>query len=164
MDQILQQLLDLLLPLFWGALPTVLIVFLLFFFLRWAFWRPFERVLAERQAATEGARKDAETILNTASEKLHQYEEALRHARAEIYREQEAARSAAQEERSRTLRETRQQAAESLRQAKLVVNREVDEAKKELEAESQRLAEQIARTLLAPADASGPDGRRGKTQ
>jgi len=87
MDQILQQLLDLLLPLFWGALPTVLVVFFLFFFLRWAFWRPFERVLAERQAATEGARKYAETILSTASEKLHQYEEALRQARAEIYRE-----------------------------------------------------------------------------
>jgi len=161
MDQILQQLLDLLLPLFWGALPTVLVVFFLFFFLRWAFWRPFERVLAERQAATEGARKYAETILSTASEKLHQYEEALRQARAEIYREQEAARSAALEERSRTLRETRQQAAESLRQAKLVVAGEVEEAKKELEAESQRLAEQIARTLLAPA---GPDGRGGKSQ
>src|SRR3990170_1007846 len=54
MDQILQQLLDLLLPLFWGALPTVLIVFFLFFFLRWAFWRPFERVLAWRQAAPGG--------------------------------------------------------------------------------------------------------------
>lgn len=164
MDQVLQQLLDLLLPLFWGALPTVLIVFFLFFFLRWAFWRPFERVLAQRQAATEGARKDAETILNTANEKLHQYEEALRQARAEIYREQEAARSAALDERSRTLRDTRQQAAESARQAKLVVTGEVEQAKKELESESQRLAEQIARTLLAPAGTAGPDGRRGKRQ
>jgi len=160
MDQVLQQLLDL----FWGALPTVLIVFFLFFFLRWAFWRPFERVLAERQAATEGARKDAETILNTANEKLHQYEEALRQARAEIYREQEAARSDAVEERSRTLRNTREQAAESIRQAKLAVAGEVEQAKKELETESQRLAEQIARTLLAPAGAAGPDGRGGKTQ
>ncbi len=164
MDQVLQQLLDLLLPLFWGALPTVLIVFFLFFFLRWAFWRPFERVLAERQAATEGTRKDAETILAAANEKLHKYEEALRQARADIYREQEAARSAALEERSRTLRDTRQQAAESVRQAKLVVAGEVEQAKKELETESQRLAEQIARTLLAPAGTAGPDGRGGKTQ
>lgn len=142
--------LDLLLPLFLGALPTVLLVFFLFFFLRRVFWRPFERVLAERQAATEGARREAEAILATADEKLRQYEEALRHARAEVYREQEAKRRQAVEERSRILGQARQQANEQLRQAKLEIVGDVEQAKKELQAESQRLAEEIARTLLSP--------------
>lgn len=143
--------LDLLLPLFLGALPTVLLVFFMFFFLRRVFWQPFERVLAERQAATEGARREAEAILATATEKLRQYEEALRHARAEIYREQEAKRRQALEERGRIVGQTRQEANEQLRQAKLEIAGDVALAKKDLETESLRLAEEITRTLLSPA-------------
>ena len=151
MEKILQQMVELLVPLFVGALPTVLLVFFLFFFLRWAFWRPFERVLAQRQAATEGARREAETLLGTANEKLRQYEDALRQARAEIYREQEANRHQALEERNQMLSETRQRAGETLRQAKSDIAQQVQRATRELEGESQRLAEEIARTLLAPA-------------
>lgn len=146
MERIGQQLLEL----FLGALPTTIIVFLLFFFLRWAFWRPLERVLAERAAATEGARREAEETLSSAEEKLRQYEETLRQARAQVYREQEANRRQALDERARVLRETRENAAQMLRQAKREIARDVEQAKKELEAESQRLAEQITDTLLTP--------------
>jgi len=146
---ILQQLKGLLL----GALPTTIIVFALFFFLRWAFWRPLERVLAARAAATEGARQEAEEMVRRADERLRQYEESLRQARAEIYRQQEAERRTALDERGRLLRDTRAQATESLRQAKLEVARDVDQAKKSLTGESERLAELIAQTLL-------PGGRR----
>ena len=141
----------LLVPLFVAALPTVLLVFVMFFFLRWAFWRPFERVLAERDARTEGARKQAEALLGAASQKLREYEESLRHARAEIFREQEASRQRALEERSQTLRQAREEAGELIRQAKLDIARDVDQAKKNLDAESQRLADEIARSLLRPA-------------
>jgi F-type H+-transporting ATPase subunit b len=141
-----QQLLDLLV----GALPTVIIVFFLFFFLRWAFWGPLERALAERQAATEGARKQAEQVIAHANEKMRQYEDALRHARAEVYRQQEAGRHAAVEERNRIVREARERANDSVRQAKLEIQRDVEQAKRALEAESERLADEIARNLLAP--------------
>ena len=146
---IASQLLDLLI----GALPTVIIVFLLFFFLRWALWGPLERVLAERQAATEGARKQAEQVIAKANEKMRQYEDALRQARAEVYRQQEAGRHAAVEERTRIVREARERANESIRQAKLEIARDVEQAKKALEGESERLAEQIAQSLLTPPPA-----------
>ncbi len=140
------QLLDLLI----GALPTVIIVFFLFFFLRWAFWGPLERVLAERQAATEGARKQAEQVIAKASEKMRQYEDALRQARAEVYHQQEAGRQQAVEERNQIVREARERANESIRQAKLEIAGDVEQAKKTLEGESERLAEEIAQSLLAP--------------
>jgi F-type H+-transporting ATPase subunit b len=136
--------------LLWGALPTTVIVLLFFFFLRWAFWRPLERVLAERRAATEGAQKEAGELVAQANDKLRQYEESLRQARAEIYRQQEAARRQALEERARILRETRAEAGERLRQAKLEIAGDVARAKKDLDAESRRLAEEITRTLLEP--------------
>ncbi|MFQ5724469.1 MAG: ATP synthase F0 subunit B [Terriglobia bacterium] len=154
MERIAQQLLDLL----WGALPTVVIVFLFFFFLRWAFWRPLERVLAQRQASTEGARREADQLLSQADEKLRQYEEALRQARGEIYRQQEAARHQALEERSRILRETREKANQMIRQAKLEIADDVAQARKELETESRRLADEITRTLLEPARAGRSGG------
>ncbi|MFQ5664735.1 MAG: ATP synthase F0 subunit B [Terriglobia bacterium] len=159
MEKILQELLDLL----WGAVPTTLIVFFLFFFLRWAFWQPFERVLAARQAATEGTRREAGEILNRSNQKLRQYEEAVRQARAEIYRQQEAGRRQALEERSQILRQTRERAVAMLRQAKLEIGRDVEQAKQELESESERLAEAITRTLLAaprPPRANPPEGGR----
>jgi len=134
--------------LFLGAAPTVLILFFLFFFLRWSFWKPLERVLAERHATTEGARQQAEKLLNTANEKLRQYEDALRQARTEIYQQQEVGRQQALEERGRLVQDARQRAQESIRQAKLKIAGDVDQAKKHLEAESQGLAEEISRALL----------------
>ena len=151
MEKTLLQLRDLLL----GALPTTVIVLFLYLFLRWAFWQPLVRVLAERQAATEGTRREAEEILNRANEKLRQYEEALRQARAEVYQQQEASRRLALDERSQILRHTRERANELVRQAKLDIGGDVAQAKKELEAESQRLAEEITRALLAPARPGG---------
>lgn len=136
--------------LLWGALPTTLIVLLFFFFLRWAFWKPLERVLAERQAATEGARKEAGELLGQANEKLRQYEESLRQARAEIYRQQEGTRRQALDERARILRDTREKAGQMVQQAKLEIAGDVAQAKKDLDAETRRLAEEITRTLLEP--------------
>lgn len=155
MERIAQQLTNLL----WGALPTVVIVFLFFFFLRWAFWKPLERVLAQRQAATEGARREAEQLLSEADKKLQHYEGSLRQARAEIYRQQEAARQQALDERTRIVRETRDQATQMVRQAKREIADDVAEAKKELESESRRLAEEITRSLLQPTPTPRSGGR-----
>ncbi|MGB6198316.1 MAG: hypothetical protein WBF35_02090, partial [Candidatus Acidiferrales bacterium] len=48
--------------LFLAALPTVVLVFLFYFFLRWSFFKPIERVLAERRTRTEGARRAADAL------------------------------------------------------------------------------------------------------
>ena len=145
MDSIVRQLADLL----WGALPTAIIVFAFYLFLRWSFWRPLERVLAQRQAATEGARRQAEELMAGADEKLRQYEEALRQAHAAL------------DERSRILHTTREQANQSARQARLDIARDVEQAKQALGAQSQLLAEQIANSLLAP-ERSAAGSRRGR--
>ncbi|MGB6432292.1 MAG: ATP synthase F0 subunit B, partial [Candidatus Acidiferrales bacterium] len=66
--------------LFLAALPTVVMVFLFYFFLRWSFFTPIARVLAERRARIEGARHSAETIHREAQEKLRGYRAALKNA------------------------------------------------------------------------------------
>lgn len=147
MEKLLPQLGEILL----GAVPTAIIVVLLYFFLRWSFFRPLERVLAERETLTTNTRKAAEQLLADVEARMRQHEDSLRHARGEIYREQEATRRQALEERARILRATREQANQMIREAKTQLLRDIEAAKRDLERESERLADEIVRTLLAPA-------------
>ena len=85
MDVILHQLGELLLK----ALPTFILVVLLHFYLKSVFFKPLEKVLHKRYEATEGARKQAAESLERAAAKTTEYENALRAARTELYRQQE---------------------------------------------------------------------------
>ncbi len=145
MDQIGQQLGELLL----GALPTAVIVTLFIIFMRWAFWTPFQRVLEQREAATIGARKDADEMLTRAEEKVREYEDALREVRAEIYREQEEARRQALDERTRVVADTREKASQMIQKAKAEIASEVETARKDLGAQAKKLAKEIADSLLS---------------
>ena len=144
--EILKQLGDL----FLAAVPTAIIVFLFYLFLRWSFFGPIERVVAERSSRIEGARREAEELRKSANEKNRAYQEALRNARAELFREQEAARRVALDERSKAIQEARQLANEEVQSAKKRIRVEIEAARAELEISSTHLAEEIARTILQP--------------
>ncbi|MGC1597065.1 MAG: hypothetical protein WA774_17055, partial [Candidatus Acidiferrales bacterium] len=90
--------------LFLQAVPTVIIVFLFYLFMRWAFFAPIQKAMAERDAKIEGARREAAEVEEAARQDLENYNEALRKARAEIYAEQEAARQAILAERAKNLK------------------------------------------------------------
>ncbi len=142
--EILQQLGEL----FRQAVPTVLILFLFYLFLRASFFRPLERVLAERRARTEGARRAAESSRAAAQEKTRAYQEALKKARAEIYAEQEAARRAILQERAAQIRAARSRASDEVRAAKEKIFADLAKARAEVETLSPALAGEIARAIL----------------
>ena len=71
------------------AIPTFVLVLLLFLYLRSMFYKPMEQVLADRSEATEGARRKAAEALDRAQAKAAAYEEQIRAARNDLYREQE---------------------------------------------------------------------------
>ena len=144
--EILKQLGDL----FLAAVPTAIIVFLFYLFLRWSFFGPIERVVAERSRRIEGARREAEELRKTAQEKSRAYQEALRIARADLFREQEAARRVALDERSKAILQARQLANEEIQSAKKRIRVEIEAARAELEISSTHLAEEIARAILQP--------------
>jgi F-type H+-transporting ATPase subunit b len=134
--------------LFLQAVPTVLIVFLFYLFLRANFFRPLERVLEERRARTEGARRAAESAQAAAQEKERAHQEALRKAKAELYAEQEQARRRALDERAEVIRSTRARAGDDIRMAKAKIQAEAAAARKELEQATQVLAAEISRAIL----------------
>ena len=152
--EILNQLGDL----FLAAVPTVILVFLFYLFLRWSFFGPIERVLSERHKSAAGARQEAEASRTAAQEKLRVYNEALRKARGEIFVEQEAARRRVLEERQAAVSAARAAAQQELQAAKKSLAVEVEAARVSLEQSSGVLAGEIAESILAggPSDSAGP--------
>jgi F-type H+-transporting ATPase subunit b len=158
--EILNQLGDL----FLSAVPTVILVFLFYLFLRWSFFGPLERVLSERHKRAAGARQQAEASRAAVQEKLRAYNEALRKARGEIFVEQEAVRRRVLDERQALVNAARSAAQQELQAAKKALAADVEAARLQLEQSNDSLAGEIAESILAGAP-SGPAGiQRGMVQ
>ncbi len=142
--------------LFIRAVPVALIVILFYFIMRSLFFRPLLRVMAERDSRTTGAQKAAEAAQHAAAEKIRQYEEALKHARAEVYQEQEVERKKLLDERAAILKEARTRATSEVNSAKERVAGEFASAKKELEATTGQLAAEITRRIMQTPGPGNP--------
>lgn len=134
--------------LFLTAAPTVVVFLLFYAFMRWAFFTPLQKTMAERAARIEGARAEAAAVEAEAKHELDTYHEALRRARAEIYGQQEAARQAALENRAKLLKAMRARGEEEVATAKKRVAEEFDAALADVERQTPALAQEIVRTIL----------------
>ena len=144
--------------LFLRAVPVAVIVLLFYIVMRSLFFQPLLKVMAERDARTLGAQKAAEAAQAAAAEKVRQYEEALKQARAKVYAEQEADRKKLMDERVATLKDARGKADAEVHAAKERIAGEFAGAKKEIEATSAQLAAEIARRILQPLAPGSPIG------
>ena len=141
---ILHQLADL----FLQAVPTVIIVFLFYLFMRWAFFTPIQKAMAEREEKIEGARREATAVEAEARRDLERYNETLRKARLQVYAEQEAERQAILEENAKNLKAMRSLAQKEVVEAKKKIEAEVAAARTEVEGQTPQLAGEIVRSIL----------------
>ena len=137
--------------LFLGAVPTVVLILIFYFILKSLFFKPLLAVMAEREARSIGARKAAEAAQAAAEEKIKQYQDVLRHARAQVYAEQEAARRKWLEDRAALLKDARAKSASEVTAAKERVAAEVVAARRDMEPDIAQLASEIAARVLQPA-------------
>ncbi len=131
-----------------NALPTFFLVILLHFYLKFMFFKPLEKTLGERYAATEGARKQAAESLELAEQKTAQYEEAMRVERGKIYQEAEQHHKRLQAEEDAALATERAAAEKHVHEAKEQLAGELEATKASLAATSDGLASQIADSIL----------------
>ena len=141
--------------LFLAAVPTVIIVFLFYLFMRWSFFKPMERVLSERHKRAEGAKTEAEASRVAAHEKQRFYNDTVKRARVEVFAEQESQRRRTLDERQATINKARTAAQTALQEAKKEIAAEVKTARAELERSKDTLADEIAEAVLAGRP-SGP--------
>jgi F-type H+-transporting ATPase subunit b len=130
------------------AIPTVCLLLIVHFYLKWMFFRPMRELLDKRREATEGARESAAAMLKKAAEKTATLEAALRKARDEIYQENEKTRQSWIGEQTSRLEEARRESHELIHQARQQLAAEAEAAKRSLEATSETLAEEITRSLM----------------
>jgi F-type H+-transporting ATPase subunit b len=149
MDQTLRQVGELLL----GAVPTAVLLLLLYVIYHALVHKPLEAVMAERRTRTEGAVERARADIAAAEAKATEYETRLREAKLSIFKAQEARRMKAQQARSEAVAKARAQADAQVRAAREQISQEVAAAKGTLGAEAERLAGEILRAILQPASA-----------
>jgi len=151
MEDILRQLGELLL----AAIPTVVVFVVLFFAYKLIVHKRLVAVLDERRARTEGAVENADADIAAAEARAAEYEQRLREARLSIFKKQEARRQQLLQARSAALAEARAGAEARVKAARASLEQDAERAKLALQDESEALANQIIRTVLKPAVASG---------
>jgi F-type H+-transporting ATPase subunit b len=149
MDEILQQLV----PLLIGSIPTILIFLTLVLGYKFILHNALVKTLAERRSRTEGAVERAHAAITAAEAKAQEYEARLRVARAEIFRAREARVKAWNDEREAALTEARHVARERVHGAKLELNAQIEASRHELERTVDGLVADILKAVL-PADLS----------
>ena len=150
MDQTLNQLGELLL----GAVPTVILLALLYAVYTAIVHKPLRRVLEERRSKTEGAVEKSKADIAAAEARTSEYEQRLREARAAVFRAQEARRQAALQARNNAVSEARARAQTEVQAAKAGIESDRAAAEKGLLGEAEALAREIMRRVLEPAGAA----------
>ncbi|MGB8890349.1 MAG: hypothetical protein WCC87_26725 [Candidatus Korobacteraceae bacterium] len=150
MDNTLKQVGELLL----GAIPTAVLLLLLYAIYQNLVRKPLNRVLDQRRERTEGAILKARADVAAAEARTQEYEHKLREARLAIFKAQEARRQQAQQLRAQALAEARSRAQQQIREAKAAIDQDMVGARASLQAEIDRLAAEIITSILKPTGAA----------
>ncbi len=156
MDQTLKQVGELLL----GAIPTAVLLLLLWAAYSLLVEAPLHRILAKRRDLTEGAVMKARADIAATEARTEEYEQRLREAKAAIYMALETRRQAAQRARDEAIAQAREMAHQQIREAQAAIEQEVAEARSGLQVESEKLATQIIQVVLKPAGPVPVAGRQ----
>ena len=138
-----------------GAVPTIVLLLVLYGLYLLLVHKPLQKILDERRALTEGAMEEAQAGVLAAGQKAQEYEKRLRAARQAIFHKQEEQRQQARLFREQALAEARKKAEEQVRAARGELQQQVSETKSKLAADAALLAANIARTVTAPGTRGG---------
>jgi len=147
MDETLRQLGELLLQ----SIPTICFFVVVYLGYRFIVHKPMVRVLEERHARTQGAIEKARADVAAAEAKTAAYEQQLREAKIAIFKAQEARRQLALQARTEILNLAREQAAAKVAEARKAIEQDIEVVKANLQAEAERLANEVIATVLRPA-------------
>ena len=130
------------------AIPTVILLIILHFYLKAVLFGSLDRILKQRRELTEGARKNAEESLAAASRKAEEYEAKLRDARATVYKQQEEIRKRWLDEQAKHVADARTRSESAVKTAREAIALDAAEARKSLQESSKTVADQIVATVL----------------
>ena len=110
--------------------------------------KPINRILENRDRRTKGRFVEAQTVLESVSEKLLEYESRLREARAEGYALLEEERAAVSREKELKVAEIKVEVATWLLDQKEKLRMDAEQVRAKLEKDAKPMAVEIARQIL----------------
>ena len=131
-----------------NAVPTIVLFLLLFWGYTALVHRPLLKVLGERHALTEGAVAKAQADVAAADAKTQEYEQALREARAAMFKDLEQRRQKVMEARSAAIAGARQEAESRTRAAKAEIERQAAAARTQLQTQAEALSTRVIEQVL----------------
>ena len=130
------------------GLPTFILFLLLHLYLRRMFFAPIDNVLKLRHDATSGAKQAAQESLNVANAKARDFELKLDEVRARLGQEREATRKEWVARQATSVAEARTRTEAKIAVGIAEVMAEAAAARTALSAETDRLADEIANSVL----------------
>jgi len=110
--------------------------------------KPINQILAEREKQISGQLKEAEALAAETQEKLKKYNDALREARADGYRQLEKERAQGLKDREEKLRKYRDEMSKEVAAQIETTRRQEQAAKGELEAQAATIGNLISSQIL----------------
>jgi F-type H+-transporting ATPase subunit b len=150
MEQTLKQLGELLL----GAIPTVVLLLVLYGLYHVILHKPLEAILAERRKRTQGAVEQARADIAVAATRATEYETRLREARLAVFKALDNRRKQAIEARTAAVAQARERSQQQIAAAKAQLDQEAAAARTTLHADSDRIASQIIHAVLQSVGSS----------
>ncbi|MDX6444607.1 MAG: synthase [Blastocatellia bacterium] len=126
----------------------VLIILVMVYVLNATLFKPINQILANREKRTRGRLTEAQEIMGNVSERVAEYERALRAARNESYGFTERERAAAMQDRQKALDEMRAQLTASNAAEKEAIKSQAEAARTTLEDDARRIALEISSRVL----------------
>ena len=127
----------------------VLIILVMVYVLNATLFQPINRILEAREKRTRGRLTEAQEILSNVSEKLADYERALRAGRTEAYAFTEHERAGAMQDRQKHLDEMRAKLAASTASEKEAIQRQAEATRMTLDADARSIAIEIGSRILS---------------
>jgi len=127
---------------------TIFYVVILYVFLSNFLFKPILQVLQERRRLIEGRLQAAQQSVADADQKSLEYENALKAARSETFRSQEALREKAIAERTELLTRTKMETDKTVQEARIRLRAEADSASRQLDSQVDTLARELTSALL----------------
>jgi len=124
------------------------LVVVMVFVLNRTLLKPINQILAEREKQIAGQLKEAEAMAAETQEKLKKYNDALREARADGYRQLEKERAQGLKERDEKLRKYRDEMSKEVAAQVETTRRQEQAAKGELEAQAATIGNLISSQIL----------------
>jgi F-type H+-transporting ATPase subunit b len=126
----------------------IALILLMIWVLNRTFFRPINRIIAERENMKGGRGGEAENILRDAAEKESQYNKEMLEARTRGYELIEQERAAAMQARDEKLGVAKREVSERLASEKSDLEKQVTDAQRTVEQQADEMAEKIAANIL----------------